>query len=63
METNIGIIGSGNVGGALGTLWAAKNHQVVFGVRDVADPQVQKLTKAAGSNVRAASVRGGRCLR
>jgi 8-hydroxy-5-deazaflavin:NADPH oxidoreductase len=30
---------------------------VVFGVRDVADPRVQKVTKAAGSNVRAASVR------
>jgi predicted dinucleotide-binding enzyme len=32
---NIGIIGAGNVGGNLGTLLAAKGHQVKFGVRDV----------------------------
>jgi predicted dinucleotide-binding enzyme len=56
MEMNIGMIGSGSVGGALGTLWAAKNHQVVFGVRDVADPRVQQVMKNASSNVRAASV-------
>lgn len=54
---NIGIIGSGNVGGALGKLWAAKGHQVVFGARDAADPKVQQVVKAAGGNARAASVR------
>lgn len=31
----IAIIGSGNVGGTLGKLWAAKGHQITFGVRDV----------------------------
>jgi predicted dinucleotide-binding enzyme len=32
----IGIIGAGNVGGTLGKAWAAKGHDVVFGVRDPA---------------------------
>jgi predicted dinucleotide-binding enzyme len=32
---NIGIIGAGNVGGNLGTLLAAKGHEVKYGVRDV----------------------------
>lgn len=30
----IAILGSGNVGGALGKLWTAKGHTVTFGVRD-----------------------------
>lgn len=30
----IGIIGAGNVGGALGQLWAGRGHDVCFGVRD-----------------------------
>jgi len=29
----IGVLGAGNVGGALGKAWAAKGHQVVFGKR------------------------------
>ncbi len=33
MSLRIGILGSGNVGGALGRLWAAKGHDVVFGKR------------------------------
>ena len=31
---NIGIIGSGNVGGTLGTRWAKGGHHVTFGSRD-----------------------------
>lgn len=54
---NIGVIGTGNVGGALGTLWAAKGHQVVFGTRNPTDPQVVQLLQSAGKNARAASVR------
>jgi 8-hydroxy-5-deazaflavin:NADPH oxidoreductase len=53
---NIGIIGSGNVGGALGKGWAKKGHSVVFGVRDTADGKVNSLLKDAGPNARAASV-------
>jgi len=29
----IGIIGSGNVGGSLGKIWAAKGHEVMFSSR------------------------------
>ncbi len=30
----IGIIGAGHVGGALGTRWAQAGHQVIFGSRN-----------------------------
>lgn len=53
----IAVIGSGNVGGALGSLWAAKGHNVVFGVRDPEDSKVQDLLKSTGGKARAASVR------
>jgi len=52
----VGIIGSGNVGGALGKGWAKKGHYVVFGVRDKADEKVQKVLRDAGTNARAATV-------
>ena len=52
----IGIIGSGNVGGALGKGWAKKGHSVVFGARDPADAKLQSLLKQAGPNARAAGV-------
>ncbi|MEO1093755.1 MAG: NAD(P)-binding domain-containing protein [Cyanobacteria bacterium J06638_28] len=35
----IGIIGSGNMGRSLGTLWAEQGHQVFFGARTVAKGQ------------------------
>ncbi len=53
----IGIIGAGNVGGTLGKAWAAKGHDVVFGVRDPQDAKVQALVKATGGKALAASVR------
>jgi hypothetical protein len=46
---NIGIIGAGNVGGALGTRWARGGHQVTFGVRDPKGADVQALIQKAGS--------------
>jgi 8-hydroxy-5-deazaflavin:NADPH oxidoreductase len=52
----IGIIGSGNVGGALGTRWAQKGHQVVFGSRNPGDADMQKLLAAAGKNARGATL-------
>jgi 8-hydroxy-5-deazaflavin:NADPH oxidoreductase len=52
----IGVIGSGNVGGALGTGWAKKGHSVVFGARDKNDEKLQSLLKQAGPNARAATV-------
>jgi len=52
---NIAVIGAGNVGGTLGTRWAKLGHQLVFGVRNPADPKIQKLLSAAGAKARAAS--------
>jgi len=40
----IAVIGAGNVGGALGGLFAEKGHEVVFGVRD---PAAAKVPRAA----------------
>jgi 8-hydroxy-5-deazaflavin:NADPH oxidoreductase len=53
---NIGIIGSGNVGGALGTRWAQKGHQVVFGSRDPQGNDIIQLVAGAGQNARAATL-------
>jgi len=53
---NIGIIGAGNVGGALGKGWAASGHQVKFGVRNSAKPEVVALLKDAGPRASAATV-------
>ena len=52
----IGILGAGNIGGNLGTLWAARGHEIVFGVRDPHSDKVQALLTKIGSNARAASV-------
>ena len=52
----IGIIGSGNVGSALGKGWARKGHSVMFGARDVSDPRLATLLKQAGTNARSGSV-------
>lgn len=52
----IGMIGSGNVGAALGKGWAKKGHSVVFGVRDPQSEKLKPLLKQAGPNARAASV-------
>lgn len=53
----IGVIGAGNVGGALGTLWAGKGHEVVFGVRDTDDPKLHGLLESTRGKARAASVK------
>lgn len=50
----IGIIGAGNVGGALGKGWARAGHEVTFGVRNPSDPKVQRLVEETGA--KAASV-------
>ncbi len=45
----IGIIGSGNVGGALGGRWAKLGHEVIFGTRNPQGSDVQQLAaKASG---------------
>jgi len=53
---NIGIIGSGNVGGALGTRWAKGGHHVIFGSRDPGAAGMKQLLAKAGSNASAAKL-------
>lgn len=53
---NIGIIGAGSVGGALGTGWAKAGHQIKFGVRDTAKPEIVALLKSIGARATAGSV-------
>jgi predicted dinucleotide-binding enzyme len=44
----IGILGSGNVGGTLGTRWAQAGHTVVFSSRHPVSEQMRKLVAEAG---------------
>ena len=46
---NIAIIGAGAVGSALGGAWAARGHDIVFGVRDPDKPAVRALTERTGA--------------
>jgi NADPH-dependent F420 reductase len=52
----IGIIGAGNVGGALGTRWAQGGHEVIFGSRNPDSAPIAELLAQAGSKTRAGSV-------
>lgn len=53
----IAVIGAGNVGGALGKLWATKGHEVMFGVRDPKEDKVQEVIKTTGGKARAGTVK------
>lgn len=48
---NIGIIGSGRMGGAVGTRWAEAGHKVLFSSRN--PDQLSELVAAAGENASA----------
>jgi NADPH-dependent F420 reductase len=48
-KMNIAIIGTGNVGRALGTGWAAAGHTVIFGSRSPEDPAVRELVTSTGA--------------
>ena len=50
---NIGIIGSGNVGGTLGTRGAQAGHQVVCGSRNPGSHENQQLAAKSGGPQRA----------
>ena len=52
----IAVIGSGNVGGTLGTRWAGGGHTVTFSSRHPDSPEIRQLVARAGGNARAASV-------
>lgn len=47
---DIGIIGSGNVGGTLGPRWAAKGHKILFASRDPQSEKSQALIAKCGPN-------------
>ena len=47
----ITILGSGRIGAGLGRAWAARGHDVVFGVRDPHDPDVLALARETGATV------------
>lgn len=51
----IAIIGSGNVGGVLGSRWAKGGHEVVFASRNPASLEIQDLLSESGPTARAAS--------
>lgn len=53
---NIGIIGSGKVGGRLGTRWAQEGHRVRFGVRDPQSAKARALIAAAGNDASAGAL-------
>lgn len=47
---NIGIIGAGNVGGALGSRWARNGHRVIFASREPDSEKMQELLARSGGN-------------
>jgi predicted dinucleotide-binding enzyme len=49
----IALLGSGNVGGALGTAWSRHGHEVYFGVRDPGAADMKKTLAACGNGARA----------
>ena len=53
---NIGIIGSGRVGGTLGRRFAEQGHELVFGVRSQQSAKVQALISELGGRARAVPV-------
>ncbi len=52
----ITVIGTGNVGQALGVTWAQKGHEVVFATRDPESEKVQGILARAGAKARAMEV-------
>ena len=53
---NIGILGSGNVGGVLGKRWAQAGHTVVFSSRNPASDEMRKLVADSGPHASAALI-------
>lgn len=51
----IGIIGSGKIGGAIGTHWARNGHEVFFINSRISD-ELKNLAKSAGENARVGTI-------
>jgi predicted dinucleotide-binding enzyme len=49
-KTKIGIIGSGNVGSALGRVWAMKGHEVMFSSRSLEDDKALAAKVGGGAS-------------
>jgi predicted dinucleotide-binding enzyme len=49
----LGILGGGNVGGALGHAWARAGHDIVFGVREPSGPDMRKVLGRCQGRARA----------
>lgn len=54
---NIGIIGAGKVGAALGSIWTAKGHTVIYGVRNPLAPHVQTVLEQSEHKASAVRVK------
>jgi len=52
----IAAIGSGHIGGTLGSLWTAKGHQVMFSSRNPQSDRMQALLSAAGHTAQVGTV-------
>jgi len=52
---NIGILGSGNVGGALGRRFSAAGHRVIFGSRNPQSEEMRKLAAETGASTAASA--------
>jgi hypothetical protein len=52
----IGIMGSGNVGSALGRRWAEQGHTIMLGARDRQSPKVQAALQAIGPAAQVGSI-------
>ena len=52
----ISVIGTGNIGGTLGSKWAAAGHEVIFGTRNPQSEKVQGLLQKAGNGTTAVPV-------
>ena len=53
---NVGVIGSGNVGGTLGTRWAGLGHKVTFSSRNPESQEMKSLVAKAGATARSTTV-------
>lgn len=51
----IAVLGAGNVGGALGKLWAGHGHEVRFGVPDPGSEKIKALLASTGAKAQAGS--------
>ena len=57
LAETIAVIGTGNVGSALGQRFAELGHSIVYGSRNPTRPDVQALVAATGDNARATTQR------